>query len=149
PMEYSNDSVAAAANGLRNLRGQVSRLIKNAGDEPGRVHTGFKENFLAQLNDDLNLPRALAVLQEFLKTKESDAVKLATVREFDTAILGLELDREKVIEPLPQAILDLMALRTKARSDKNWAESDRLRDEIQTLGYVVQDGKGGMQVLKK
>ncbi len=149
PMEYSDDSVVAAANGLRNLRGQVARLVESAGDEKASVHSGFKGKFLTQLNDDLNMPRALAVLQALLKSGESDAVKLATVREFDVAILGLDLDREDVAEPLPQAILDLMALRIKARSDKDWAESDRIRDEIQALGYTVQDGKEGMQVLKQ
>jgi len=149
PMEYSDDSVAAAANGLRNLRGQVARLVESAGDEKASVHSGFKEKFLTQLNDDLNMPRALAVLQALLKSGEGDAVKLATVREFDVAILGLDLDREDIAEPLPQAILDLMALRIKARSDKDWAESDRIRDEIQALGYTVQDGKEGMQVLKQ
>ncbi len=149
PMEYSDDSVAAAQNGLRNLRGQVARLVEGAGEEQAAVHTGFKAKFLTQLNDDLNMPRALAVLQELLKSGERDAVKLATVREFDTAILGLGLDRKEVAEPLPQAILDLMALRIKARSDKDWAESDRLRDEIQAMGYGVQDGKDGMQVMRK
>ncbi len=149
PMEYSDDSIAAAANGLRNLRGQVVRLVENAGDEKASVHSGFKEKFLTQLNDDLNMPRALAVLQALLKSGTGDAVKLATVREFDRAILGLELDREEVSEPLPQEILDLMALRIKARSDKDWAESDRIRDEIQAMGYAVQDGKEGMQVLKR
>jgi len=149
PMEYSDDSVAAAANGLRNLRGQVARLVESAGDEKAPVHSGFKEKFLTQLNDDLNMPRALAVLQALLKSELTDDVKVATVREFDTAILGLELDRAEVVEPLPQAILDLIALRIKARSDKDWAESDRIRDEIQAMGYTVQDGKEGMQVLKK
>ena len=59
------------------------------------------------------------------------------------------MDREEVAEPLPREILELMAMRKQARADKNWAKSDRLRDEIQALGYVVQDGKAGMQVIKK
>jgi len=149
PMEYSEASVAAAQNGLRNLRSQVARLIDSTGGEQAMVHAGFKEKFLAQLNDDLNMPRALAVLQALLKSDESDAVKLATIREFDTAILGLELDRQEVAEPLPQEILDLMELRIKARADKNWAESDRIRSEIQARGYTVQDSKEGMQVIKQ
>ncbi len=104
---------------------------------------------MAQLNDDLNMPRALAVLQELLKSGESEAVKLATVREFDTAILGLELDRVEEAAPLPQEVLGLMAMRKTARAEKNWAESDRIRDEIQAMGYIVQDGKEGMQVIKQ
>lgn len=149
PMEYSDDSVAAAGNGLRNLRGQVSRLVAKAGATRAPVHAGFKEKFLTQLNDDLNMPRALAVMQELLKADIDDAGKLATIREFDAAILGLELDREEVADPLPEEVLKLMALREKARNDKNWAESDRIRDQIQAMGYAVQDGKEGMQVSKK
>ena len=99
------------------------------------------------LKNSLSLTKAET--KKLLKSEEGDAVKLATVREFDIAILGLDLDREEVTEPLPQEILDLMALRIKARSDKDWAESDRIRDEIQAMGYTVQDGKEGMQVLKK
>ncbi len=95
------------------------------------------------------MPQAMAVVQELLKANLPDPVKLATIQEFDAAVLGLELDREEVAEPLPREILELMALRKQARVDKNWAESDRLRDEIQALGYVVQDGKAGMQVIKK
>jgi len=123
--------------------------VEKAGATQAPVHAGLKEKFLTQLNDDLNMPRALAVMQELLKSDAADAVKLATIREFDSAILGLELDREEVADPLPEEVLKLMALREKARNDKNWAESDRIRDQIQAMGYAVQDGKEGMQVFKK
>lgn len=149
PMEYSDDSAAAAGNGLRNLRGQVSRLVAKAGATRAPVHAGFKEKFLTQLNDDLNMPRALAVMQELLKADIDDAGKLATIREFDVAILGLEIDREEIADPLPEEVLELAARRKKARSDKDWAESDRIRDQLQEMGYGVQDGKEGMQVFKK
>ncbi len=149
PMEYSDDSIAAAGNGLRNLRGQVARLVESASGEKTPIDDGFREKFLSRLNDDLNMPQAMAVVQELLKADLPDPVKLATIQEFDAAVLGLELDREEVAEPLPRKILELMALRKQARADKSWAASDRLRDEIQALGYVVQDGKAGMQVIKK
>jgi len=149
PMEYRYDSIAAAGNGLRTLRRQVVRLVESACVEKTPIDDGFREKFLSRLNDDLNMPQALAVVQELLKADLPDPVKLATIQEFDAAVLGLELDREEVAEPLPRKILELMALRKQARADKNWAESDRLRDEIQVLGYVVRDGKVGMQVIKK
>jgi len=149
PMEYSDDSIAAAGNGLRNLRGQVARLGESVSCEKPKIDDGFREKFLSRVNDDLNMPQALAVVQELLKADLPDPVKLATIQEFDAAVLGLELDREEVAEPLPREILELMALRKQARADKNWQASDRLRDEIQALGYVVQDGKAGMQVIKK
>ena len=149
PMEYSDDSIAAAGSGLRNLRGQVARLVESASGEKTPIDDGFREKFLSRLNDDLNMPQAMAVVQELLKADLPDSVKLATIQEFDAAVLGLELDREEAAEPLPRKILELMESRKQARADKNWAESDRLRDEIQTLGYVVNDGKTGMQVIKR
>lgn len=149
PMEYSDESVAAAGNGLSNLRGQVARLVEKTGDSPASIDVGFKDKFLTRLNDDLNMPQALAVLQELLKADMDDAVKLATIREFDGAVLGLELDREEVVQTLPPEVLELAARREKARSDKDWAASDHLRDQLQAMGYVVQDGKEGMQVFKK
>jgi cysteinyl-tRNA synthetase len=149
PMEYSDDSIAAARNGLRNLRGQVARLVESASGEKSPIDDGFRVKFLSRLNDDLNMPQALAVVQALLKADLPGPVKLATIREFDAAVLGLELDREAVAEPLSREILELITLRKQARADKNWAASDRIRNEIQALGYVVQDGKAGMHVIKK
>lgn len=149
PMEYSDDSIAAAGNGLRTLRGQITRLVESTGGEKSPIDDGFRTKFLCRLNDDLNMPQALAVVQELLKADLPDPVKLATIQEFDAAVLGLELDREVAADPPPPEILELIRLRTQAREEKNWAESDRLRDEIQDLGYVVQDGKTGMRVIKK
>ena len=148
-MEYSNDSVAAARNGLRKLRAQVARLVASVGGQTAEVDAGFRAKFLIQLNDDLNMPRALAVLQELLKSTLAEAVKLATLREFDSAILGLALDRQKIGVSLPQEILDLMDRRKKARDAKDWDASDRIRDDIQARGFIVQDGEEGMQILKK
>jgi cysteinyl-tRNA synthetase len=145
---YSDDSIAAAGNGLRTLRGQVARLVESASGEKAPIDDDFRERFLSRLNDDLNMPQALAVVQALLKAELPDSVKLATIQEFDAAVLGLELDREAVAESLTREILELMALRKQARADRNWAASDRLRDEIQALGYVVQDGKAGMQVIQ-
>ena len=150
PMEYNDESVAAAGNGLRNLRGQVARLVEKTGPvKAPAVHAGFKERFLARLNDDLNMPQALAVMQELLKSDIDDAVKLATIREFDNAILGLELDREEIASPLPHKILELIERRKKARADKDWGASDRIRDEIEAMGYGVRDSPEGMRVIKK
>jgi len=149
PMEYSDDSITAAGNGLRTLRGQVARLMQNASGEEAPPDDGFRGKFLSRLNDDLNMPQALAVVQELLKADLPDPVKLATIQEFDAAVLGLELDREEAAAPLPPEILELIAMRKHARANKNWAESDRIRDRIEALGYIVQDDKMGMYVIKK
>ena len=148
PMEYSDESMAAAANGLRHMRNQVRRLKKSGPAAPA-PDSGFKTRFMAETNDDLNMPRAMAVVQELLRSDLPAGVKLATVMEFDEAVLGLELDRPVAEEDLPESIQALGKLRLQARAAKDWAESDRLRDELQALGYTVQDAKEGMKIFKE
>jgi cysteinyl-tRNA synthetase len=93
------------------------------------------------------MPRAMAVVQETLKSDIDGADKLATVFDFDR-VLGLDLQQLGKDESLPAEIRKLVEARQKARADKNWEVSDRLRDEIQALGYVVQDAKDGMKVFR-
>ena len=112
------------------------------------MRTEFKEKFLIAINDDLNMPRALAVVQELLKSRANSSDKLATVVDFDRA-LGLNLHQVGKSEELPPALQKLMQDRQKARKAKDWGVSDRLRDEIQSMGYVVHDTKTGMKIFKK
>jgi cysteinyl-tRNA synthetase len=145
PMEYSDAAIAAAQNGLHHLRNQVRTLV-DAGP-PTAVDAVFKEKFVAVLNNDLNMPQALAVVQELLKSNLSSGDKLATVLDFDV-VLGLDLDRVVGKQALPSEIQSLVDERQQARVEKNWDRSDELRDRIQEKGYTVQDGPQGMKVFK-
>jgi cysteinyl-tRNA synthetase len=147
-MEYSEDAVQAARNGLEHLRNQVRSLKKKASNEPASVNDGYRKKFMKELNDDLNMPRALASVQEALKSNMDDSEKLATILDFDR-VLGLDLKKVTVSEELPEDIQRKITERKAARAEKDWALSDQLRDEIQALGYVVQDAKDGMTVFKK
>jgi cysteinyl-tRNA synthetase len=147
-MEYSDDSIQAARNGLEHLGNQVREAAKGGPASAGGVDPGFREKFLEAVNDDLNMPRAMAVIQEMLKSELPAADKYATVLDFDR-VLGLSLDRAAALPELPAAVQEFVAARRLAREAKNWAESDRLRDEIQALGYTVKDGRDGMEILKR
>ena len=148
PMEYSDEAVQAAQNGLEHLRNQVRSLKKKGMSDTAAVNDGYRQKFLHELNDDLNMPRALASVQEALKSDMDDSEKLATILDFDR-VLGLDLEKATVSEELPENIQRKIEARKAARAQKNWALSDQLRDEIQALGYVVQDDKDGMTVFKK
>ena len=100
------------------------------------------------INDDLNMPRAMAVVQEMLKSTIADSEKYATVLDYDR-VLGFNLDQLDKAQALPQEVQKLAEARKKAREAKDFATSDRLRDEIEALGYMVQDVKDGMKVIKK
>jgi cysteinyl-tRNA synthetase len=147
PMEYSEESVEAARNGLLHLQNQVRQVSQNGAGQNGSVSEVFKTKFIEEINDDLNMPRALAVVQEMLKSDISDADKFATVMNFDR-VLGLSLDQVDKPEALPEEVQKLIEDRQAARTAKDWARSDLLRDEIQNLGYTVQDTKDGMKVIK-
>ena len=146
PMEYSDESVEAARNGLQHLQNQVRQLRRNH-SEKGIVQPRYRDRLLAAVNDDLNMPRAMAVVQETLKAELTEADKLATVLDFER-VLGLDLVQVDQQDMLPNEIRKLADERRTARQEKNWHASDRLRDEIQSLGFVVQDTKDGMKVFK-
>ena len=146
PMEYSDQSIEAARNGLQHLQNQLRQLRRDHPQE-GNVLTSYRDRLLAAVNDDLNMPRAMAVVQETLKADSAGADKVATVFEFDR-VLGLELAKIEQEDVLPAEIRKLVDERNQARLEKNWEASDRLRDQIQSLGYVVQDTKDGMKVFR-
>jgi cysteinyl-tRNA synthetase len=147
PMEYSDDSIKAARNGYIHLQNQVRQVIDQAMGQKGNVQPEFQKKFLEAINNDLNMPQAMAIVQETLKANLLAADKLTTMLKFDT-VLGLKLDALSNTHALPLEIQQKVAARQKARQEKNWALSDQLRDEIQTMGYMVQDSKEGMKVIK-
>ncbi len=145
PMEYSPEAVESARNGLLHLRNQV-RTLRSAA-EPTVADAEFSTKFKTAINDDLNMPRAMAVVQELLKSGLEPGTKLATIYDWDR-VLGLQLEKAASGNTLPDEVLAKIEARRKAREAKDWELSDRLRDEIQAMGYVVQDTKGGMKVFK-
>ena len=148
PMEYSDESIQAAKNGLEHLCNQVRAVAGGGQASAGGPAPGFRDKFLEAINDDLNMPRAMAVVQEMLKSGLAAEDKYATILDFDR-VLGLSLDQAAVPQELPAAVQALAEARRRARESKNWAESDRLRDAIQALGYAVKDGRGGMEIVKR
>jgi cysteinyl-tRNA synthetase len=147
PMEYSDESVQAARNGLAHLQNQVRQIAGEGVDPQIQISREHKGKFLEAVNDDLNMPRAMAAVQELLKSNLSGGQKYATILDFDR-VLGLDLDKLDRPEILPSDVQELVNARQKARDAKDWQASDRLRDEIQALGYVVQDTPEGMKVIK-
>jgi len=151
PMEYSEAGMKQAADGLASLVHQIAAL----GAARGAVSAEFQDKFRTALNDDLNLPQALALVSAVLKSGLSPADKLATILDFDR-VLGLRLDQvqssgapELKLSDLPAAIRELVTARQAARAAKDWAESDRLRQEIERRGYIMADTAAGYRLEKK
>ncbi len=144
PMEYGEDAMRTAQNGLEHLYNKVREL----GNEKGKIDEEFKDEFLKAINDDLNMPRALAVVQEVLKSNLANEDKRATILDFD-AVLGLGFVDAVIGVELPAEIKSLVEKREQARREKNFQESDRLRKEIESRGYILEDTKEGVRVVKR
>jgi cysteinyl-tRNA synthetase len=142
PMEWSEESLISAKNGYENLLTKISKL----GDKVGEVNLEYKNKFLADINDDLNMAKALATVQELLKSDLSDEDKLATILDFDK-VLGLDLLPVKKVDlEIPETVKEILKKREMARQNKDWKGSDELRDEILKLGYQVKDTDQGQDI---
>lgn len=149
PMEYSDDAMKNAELSLRHLYNQVKELrFKSSDLKAEKIDINFKNKFVEAINDDMNMPQALAVVQELLKSDLDDDIKYATVMDFDK-VLGLDLEKMAKDIDLPENIKILVDNRQKARDNKDFEESDRMRDEIEKLGYMVEDTKDGQRIIKK
>ena len=140
-LNFTDEALRAAASGLARLRVAVHGL----GDADSEADPAWLARFAAQVNDDLNYPRALAVVWELLKSELPDAVKKATMARFDAA-LGLDLLAWRPAQvAVPQPVQAWMAERAIARAQRQWAEADRLRDLARAAGYDIDDTPQGQQ----
>jgi len=116
----------------------------------------FEEKFWTALNDDLNCPQALSHLYEFITIvnseiakntlSQNDAQKFLTLWERINHILGLLISEASA--DIPQEVQNLAHQREKARQDKDFKVSDKLRDEIQKLGFSLEDTSQGPKIKK-
>jgi cysteinyl-tRNA synthetase len=113
---------------------------------PGAVDAETLDRFIACMDDDLNMPRALALAWDLVRSPLPDPVKKATLLQFDR-VLGLRLaEWEPAEEHIPEALLTLAERRQQARVARHWQEADALREQIRAAGYEVEDTSQGPRV---
>ncbi len=126
--------------------------LKNEGEVEAEAFAQLKERFAGALNGDLNTSLAVTALYDVLKAKCNDATKLALLADFDY-VLSLNLlsaaeklrakqEAEAAASADPE-IDALVAARTEAKKAKNWAEADRIRDELKARGIEIIDTPQG------
>jgi len=126
--------------------------LKNDGDVDTAALDALKARFAGALNGDLNTSVAVTALYDVLKAKCNDATKLAAIADFDT-VLSLNLlqaaealrkkEAEEAAASADPEIDALVAARTEAKKAKNWAEADRIRDELKARGIEIIDTPQG------
>jgi cysteinyl-tRNA synthetase len=117
--------------------------------EAGTVDESYLHRFSEAVNDDLNMPRALAITWELVKSDLPAPTKKATILVFDT-VLGLGLGEwQPIEEEIPGDILAMLAERQAARVEKRWQDADALREQITAEGYEIEDTPQGPRVKRK
>lgn len=140
-LNFSREGLDGAAAALNRLRTQVFEW-----GQAGAVDDDFAKKFSAQINEDLNTPRALALVWELVKSDLPPAVKKGTLLLFDQ-VLGLGLaDWQPAETSIPDEVLVLLEQRQNARREKRWADADALRDQITAAGYEVEDTPQGPRI---
>ncbi|MDD2483345.1 MAG: cysteine--tRNA ligase [Candidatus Shapirobacteria bacterium] len=135
-MEFSLENLKVAENALNRLRNL--RVETHHDASLHKINQAFKQEFVEKIGDDLAMPEVLALVWKVAKSDLNPEEKWATILDFDK-VLGLNLNKEIAEEEIPEEILKLGEERKEARVNKNWTESDRLREIIKNKGYLVED----------
>ncbi len=159
---FTYENLDNAATAYRKLVDRIAALQEgDAAPEDDATADALRGKFAAALDNDLNTALAVTVLYDVLKAKVSDGTKLALIGQFDQ-VLGLNLLQAaaavRAARPKASAAggdtavfgegdpeIDAMVLRRQqARKEKNWAEADRIRDELAAMGITLVDTKEGV-----
>ena len=157
PLSWTDDSLPAAAAAVERLDALLNALAAYAearDDDPTlpAVLDAMRAGFEAGLGDDLNISASLGALFDGVRelNRRIDARSLSTadaaraaeaIRALD-AVLGVTAPADEALEPELQALLDE---RAAARASRDWAASDRLRDELLARGVAVEDTRDGQR----
>lgn len=154
-LQFSYEAMDGARNSYNNLKKKILELKqspdgKKLSKEESTVFNEYLELFVEAINDDLNMPKALAVVWDMLKDlKLGSSAKLVLIEKFDEVFgLGLK-DIEAVVEDIPSEISVLAEQRKQARQKKDFALSDKLRDAIKQKGYIIADEKNNEYKISK
>jgi cysteinyl-tRNA synthetase len=154
-MNFTFEALDASKQALFRLKRFVFEECKNI---EGKVDESYRLKFHTAINDDLDTPKAIALMWEITKDPSlTQADKVATLKEIDSILdLGLSDEPSDVVrelgivakEDLPDEIQELLEKRELARTTHNWSESDHLREALNLKGYIIEDTPNGQKISK-
>lgn len=146
-LNFTWEGIESASKSLERLKDGYRKHLNGTDVVEQEIVNSFENKFHEAINDDLNMPLAMGVVWEVVRYEKKNKLLADLLIKFDT-VLGLNIDKQEEKEEIPQEIIDLAKQREKARIEKNWAESDMLRDKIKEKGYIVKDSKEGTIIEK-
>ena len=149
-LNFTWESLEATEKSLERLKKGYKTHLEGKDEIDEKLINEYEEKFHKAINDDLNMPLAMGVVWDVIRNEKKSPEFAKLLLKFDD-IMGLKIDeddKEDVSIEIPEEILILVEERKKARENKDWQESDRLRDIIKEKGYSVKDTKEGMKIEK-
>lgn len=143
-LNFTWESLAAAARARRRLQPFLT-----AGTTTAKADEAVLLSLKERVADDLDLPSVLAQLWEYLGGDADLPTKQATLAEVNTALLDLADSVEDAVINVPEKIQTLIGQRDTARAERDFAAADTLREQIESLGYMVEDTPHGAVVRLK
>ena len=147
-LNFTWDGIEAASVSLNRLREGYQKHLNGTDTISEDIINDMENRFHQAINDDLNMPLAMSAVWEAVKYPEKSPKIAQLLEKFDT-VLGIKITEKKEEQQIPQEILDLVEQRKIARNEKNWTESDRLRDLIIEKGYNIKDTKDGVKIERR
>lgn len=144
PLNFTWEAMQGAQNTLKRIYDIISSYEH---DPKADISDKYIKKFIEKLDDDLNVPEALAVFWELVKSTISEESKLNTILKMDE-FLGLKLQEHIGVE-IPKNVLDLAKMRGEYRKNGIWDKADVMRKQMDDLGYVVEDFPNGDFKVKK
>lgn len=145
-LNFTWEGMDSAKIALDRLREAYQKHLNGTEDVEEELISKYEKDFNEAINDDLNMPVAMSVVWEVAKRTEKSKKLAELLKKFDK-VLGIKIDEYKE-EEIPDDIRELLTKRAEARKNKDWAESDKIRDIIKEKGYIVKDSKEGQTVEK-
>lgn len=152
-LNFTFEVASSSQKTLNRLREGYLKHTEGIEDVEDNIIENYKQRFIEAVNDDLNMPLAMGIVWEVVRNEVKSKQFAKLLLEFDK-ILGLDLENskkyleEKESIKLPEEIEILLEQRKQARENKNWSESDRIRDELKEKGYIVKDTKEGQIITR-
>ncbi len=140
-LNFTWDALQASAAALKKLYDLVESYKE---DPEAQVSTEYLNKFEAAINDDINIPQAIAVMWDMLKAEIPEGVKLKTLEKFDE-VFGLNIT-DHIGYEVPPEVDKLAKLRWEYRRNGIYDKADVLRKQLADLGYVVDDGTDSYRV---
>lgn len=142
-INFTFEAMDAAKVALNRLREGYLKHKEGTDDISDEEIALYEEKFLEAINDDLNMPVAMSVVWDVVKNPKKSKKLQNLLLKFDE-VLGLNLkEYQKQENVLPEDVQELVNQRNIARQNKDWSESDRIRDILTQKGYTVKDSKEG------